>query len=230
MPEWTNGAVSKTVDVARHPWVRIPSLPQPPLVTIGRAHRTPAIGAGSGGRVVPSLARLRGGGLAERSKAHAWKACRGATPSRVRTPQPPPRNRVIHLRVPPRRLSAGPCWVRARFARAASRTISRRSASAHPHHLPLARPSPGQDRGPSRAAHSTEPPATDHQPRQAGTLLRGAQRRGRPDHRRRPRLPRLDPGTDRRAGLKRARRAALVVGASFSHHCDDLPVVVAARA
>lgn len=34
---------------------------------------------------------LPGGGLAERSKAHAWKACRGATPSRVRTPQPPPR-------------------------------------------------------------------------------------------------------------------------------------------
>src|SRR4029450_6018234 len=34
--------------------------------------------------------RLPGGGLAERSKAHAWKACRGATPSRVRTPQPPP--------------------------------------------------------------------------------------------------------------------------------------------
>ena len=28
--------------------------------------------------------------MAERSKAHAWKACRGATPSRVRTPQPPP--------------------------------------------------------------------------------------------------------------------------------------------
>jgi hypothetical protein len=47
------------------------------------------------------LARLRGGGLAERSKAHAWKACRGATPSRVRTPQPPPQNRVTHLRVRP---------------------------------------------------------------------------------------------------------------------------------
>jgi hypothetical protein len=29
--EWTNGAVSKTVDVARRPWVRIPSLPQPPV-------------------------------------------------------------------------------------------------------------------------------------------------------------------------------------------------------
>jgi hypothetical protein len=27
VPEWTNGAVSKTVDVARRPWVRIPSLP-----------------------------------------------------------------------------------------------------------------------------------------------------------------------------------------------------------
>ena len=49
----------------------------------------------------PSLARLPGGGLAERSKAHAWKACRGATPSRVRTPQPPPRRRVTHLRVGP---------------------------------------------------------------------------------------------------------------------------------
>jgi hypothetical protein len=27
VPERTNGAVSKTVDVARRPWVRIPSLP-----------------------------------------------------------------------------------------------------------------------------------------------------------------------------------------------------------
>src|SRR6266536_6053077 len=34
--------------------------------------------------------RLPRGGLAERSKAHAWKACRGVTSSRVRTPQPPP--------------------------------------------------------------------------------------------------------------------------------------------
>jgi hypothetical protein len=57
----------------------------------------PILAAPSGGRWVPRLARLRGGGLAERSKAHAWKACRGATPSRVRTPQPPPRKRVTHL-------------------------------------------------------------------------------------------------------------------------------------
>jgi hypothetical protein len=54
-----------------------------------------------GGRGLPRLARLRGGGLAERSKAHAWKACRGATPSRVRTPQPPPRNEAIYLRFRP---------------------------------------------------------------------------------------------------------------------------------
>ena len=49
----------------------------------------PILAAPSGGRGMPRLARLPGGGLAERSKAHAWKACRGATPSRVRTPQPP---------------------------------------------------------------------------------------------------------------------------------------------
>ena len=51
MPEWTNGAVSKTVDVARHPWVRIPSLPQPPLVTseelIARPRSAPGLVAGS---------------------------------------------------------------------------------------------------------------------------------------------------------------------------------------
>jgi hypothetical protein len=79
--------------------------------------------------VRPPRRKLPGGGLAERSKAHAWKACRGATPSRVRTPQPPPRNPLIHLRVPQavvRWSVLGPC----RFARAASRTISRRSASA----------------------------------------------------------------------------------------------------
>ena len=30
------------------------------------------------------------GGVAERLKAHAWRACMGATPSRVRIPLPPP--------------------------------------------------------------------------------------------------------------------------------------------
>ena len=30
------------------------------------------------------------GGVAERLKAHAWKVCMGATPSRVRIPLPPP--------------------------------------------------------------------------------------------------------------------------------------------
>ena len=76
--------------------------------------------------------------------------------------------------------------------------------AAHPHHLPLARPGPRQDRGPSCPAHPPQPPAADHRPRQAGAPLRGAQRRRRPDHRRRPRLPRLDPGTDRTTGLSRA--------------------------
>src|SRR5829696_6110933 len=47
--------------------------------------------------VRPPRRKLPGGGLAERSKAHAWKACRGASPSRVRTPQPPPRHRVTHV-------------------------------------------------------------------------------------------------------------------------------------
>src|SRR5215218_10828927 len=51
--------------------------------------------------VRPPRRKLPGGGLAERSKAHAWKACRGATPSRVRTPQPPPPKRVTHLRFLP---------------------------------------------------------------------------------------------------------------------------------
>jgi hypothetical protein len=54
----------------------------------------PILAAASGDR----WRKLPGGGLAERSKAHAWKACRGATPSRVRTPQPPPQHRVNHLR------------------------------------------------------------------------------------------------------------------------------------
>jgi hypothetical protein len=32
---------------------------------------------------------------------------------------------------------------------------------AHPHHLPLARPSPRQDRGPSRPAHPPQPRPAD---------------------------------------------------------------------
>ena len=34
VPEWSNGAVSKTVDRLRDPWVRIP--PSPPCHTLGR--------------------------------------------------------------------------------------------------------------------------------------------------------------------------------------------------
>jgi hypothetical protein len=45
VPEWTNGAVSKTVDVARHPWVRIPSLPPSSCGNSGRRWRgRPAAG------------------------------------------------------------------------------------------------------------------------------------------------------------------------------------------
>jgi hypothetical protein len=33
---------------------------------------------------------VRGGGVAEWSKAHAWNACRRVTVSRVRIPPPPP--------------------------------------------------------------------------------------------------------------------------------------------
>ena len=34
------------------------------------------------------------GGVAERLKAHAWRACMGATPSRVQIPLPPPEPRL----------------------------------------------------------------------------------------------------------------------------------------
>src|SRR5918912_3305826 len=37
---------------------------------------------------LPSVGHF--GGVAERLKAHAWRACMGATPSRVRIPLPPP--------------------------------------------------------------------------------------------------------------------------------------------
>src|SRR5215218_5868873 len=79
--------------------------------------------------VRPPRRKLPGGGLAERSKAHAWKACRGATPSRVRTPQPPPRNPLIHLRVPPGGQRAPPSRLNGRRARAVSPTG--RAAIAH---------------------------------------------------------------------------------------------------
>src|SRR5512133_2505327 len=85
--------------------------------------------------------RLRGGGLAERSKAHAWKACRGATPSRVRTPQPPPRNQVIHLRIRP-----GGCprsgLVRSRRIEPDRLTTRTRRELEVPHGHPAAAPRP----------------------------------------------------------------------------------------
>src|SRR5919201_6225249 len=73
--------------------------------------------------------RLPGGGLAERSKAHAWKACRGSQLPRGFEPlslRHERRSPTCGLLVP---FSAGPRWVRSRFARAASPTSSRRSAS-----------------------------------------------------------------------------------------------------
>src|SRR5215213_8948960 len=47
----------------------------------------------------------RPGGLPERTKGHAWRACRGATLSRVRIPRPPPTGsdeglRVLRVRPP----------------------------------------------------------------------------------------------------------------------------------
>jgi hypothetical protein len=61
-----------------------------------------------GGRAFASLhhppARYEGrhGGVAERLKAHAWRACMGATPSRVRIPLPPPTDRFGKIApVPP---------------------------------------------------------------------------------------------------------------------------------
>ena len=43
--------------------------------------------------IVP--ARFRSGGVAERLKAHAWKACIRETVSRVRIPLPPPASLVF---------------------------------------------------------------------------------------------------------------------------------------
>ncbi len=48
-------------------------------------------------------ATLERGGLPERTKGHAWRACRGVTPSRVRIPRPPPLTvevlRVVRIRM-----------------------------------------------------------------------------------------------------------------------------------
>ena len=72
------------------PGPTVGSVPDCPVPTRARTHR---------GRVAPAGA-LRycsgappaghSGGVAERLKAHAWRACMGATPSRVRIPLPPP--------------------------------------------------------------------------------------------------------------------------------------------
>src|SRR5438034_8212118 len=51
----------------------------------------------SGGRSLPSAAPRKNGhgGVAERLKAHAWRACIRATVSRVRIPLPPPPELLI---------------------------------------------------------------------------------------------------------------------------------------
>ena len=67
MPEWSIGAVSKTVDLSRGPRVRIPSSPPVSLTSFDAF-----------------------GEVSERPKEHAWKACVGVTPPRVRIPPSPP--------------------------------------------------------------------------------------------------------------------------------------------
>jgi hypothetical protein len=57
-----------------------------PAGSIGAALHAP----GGSATVPPGPYAGPSGGVAERLKAHAWRACMGATPSRVRIPLPPP--------------------------------------------------------------------------------------------------------------------------------------------
>src|ERR1700687_408331 len=54
---------------------------------------------GAGGQSPPPAAdgKRRHGGVAERLKAHAWRACIRATVSRVRIPLPPPFGQVYDI-------------------------------------------------------------------------------------------------------------------------------------
>ncbi len=88
VPEWSIGAVSKTVDPLRGPGVRIP--PSPPFSrTSVKHHRRPPEASAS---ATPRLFTRRTycGEVSEWPKEHAWKACVGVTPPRVRIPPSPP--------------------------------------------------------------------------------------------------------------------------------------------
>ncbi len=84
VPEWSNGAVSKTVDLSRVPGFE--SLPLRQFFVIA----------------------IENGEVSEWPKEHAWKACVGATPPRVRIPPSPPSiDRPLVDREPT--LELGPC-------------------------------------------------------------------------------------------------------------------------